>query len=88
MPPTVVILRGEHRVLDEWSARLVEMPFAHCMVVAIPSGVETGFPSLDKKSGAPVNAWVCKGVECLAVIETWEALHQVLQPMQDPANSI
>jgi hypothetical protein len=85
-PPCVVILRGEPLELHGWSARLASLPLTGCLTVAIPAHCETGFPVLDKKTHAPVNAWVCRGVECMPAIHEWDALKRVLQPMQSPAD--
>lgn len=85
-PPCMVILRGEPPELDDWSARLATLPLTGCLTVAIPSHLETGFPVLDKDTRAPVNAWVCRGVECMPAIDEWDALERVLQPMQSPVD--
>lgn len=77
-PTTIVILRGEHEMLADWTNALASRWLPEVLVVAIPAKMETGFPALDKKLGASVNAWVCRGVECLPEIDALEKLIAVL----------
>ena len=87
-PPTVVVLRGELAAMESWKQRQSAMPLPHCLIVAIPTGEQSGFPTLDKFSGTVVNAHVCRGVECLPAITEWSELEQVLQALQHHAISI
>ncbi|MFM9912146.1 MAG: thioredoxin domain-containing protein [Methylophilaceae bacterium] len=73
-PPTVVVLRGETAVLKTWSQALAQQLLPHCVVITVPNGVDTGFVALNKPSENIVNAWVCRGVECLPVIHQLENL--------------
>jgi uncharacterized protein len=48
------------------------------MVIALPDGL-TGLPeALDKPQRRGVNAWVCRGVNCLPPIDQRSALEAVL----------
>lgn len=67
-PPTLVILRGDAGALPRWQQAVHQQFRPHCLVIAIPGTIATGYPTLDKTPGEAVNAWVCRGVECLPVI--------------------
>jgi uncharacterized protein len=73
-PPTMVLVRGEPAAMAEWRRALASRALPHCLVIALPTGMETGFPTLDKNVEASVNAFVCRGVECLPVIGELESL--------------
>lgn len=77
-PPTIVIIRGQLAAMAEWQRSLSSRPLPHCLVVGLPAGMESGFPVLDKFVGATVNAYVCRGVECLPAIDDLERLNAVL----------
>jgi uncharacterized protein len=73
-PPTTVVLRGEASALAQWKRALDARLVPRCLVVAISQGIETGFPTLDKKASDRVNAHVCRGVECLPAINKQDDL--------------
>jgi len=73
-PPTVIILRGERAAMAEWQRTLSSRALPHCMVMALPAGLISGFPALDKLVDESVNAYVCRGVECLPAIKNLDAL--------------
>lgn len=76
-PPPVIILRGPAEDLAEWQGRLASR--ADALILALPNGT-TGLPeALAKPETAHVNAWVCCGVNCLAPMDEWEKLLEVLQ---------
>jgi uncharacterized protein YyaL (SSP411 family) len=77
-PPAIVIIRGEPVAMAEWQRALSSRPLPHCLVVVLPARMESGFPVLDKIVGATVNAYVCRGVECLPAIDDLERLNAVL----------
>jgi uncharacterized protein len=77
-PPTVVILRGSPPELESWHARLARRYAPSTLMVALPPGVP-GLPEvLDKPVRPGVNAWVCRGVECLPPIADPTALEGAL----------
>jgi hypothetical protein len=49
------------------------------MVVAVPAGLAGLPPALDKPVRPGVNAWVCRGVNCLAPIAELAGLARELQ---------
>jgi uncharacterized protein YyaL (SSP411 family) len=77
-PPTIVIIRGEPAAMAEWQRSLSSRLLPHCLVIVLPAGMESGFPVLDKFVGTTVNAYVCRGVECLPAIHDLESLVAVL----------
>jgi len=71
-PPTLVVLRGEQP--QAWQQQLAAMFLPDCLIIALPNQVTTGYAALDKPTAHTVNAWVCRGVECLPVISTLDEL--------------
>jgi uncharacterized protein YyaL (SSP411 family) len=66
-PPRTLILRGKGEALRGWQAELAQEFVADLTVLAIPDGTQ-GLPALLDKPvrPEPVNAWLCRGVTCLA----------------------
>ena len=79
-PPKVLVLRGKTGPLAEWRAALAREYLPDTTLLAIPNGAK-GLPApLDKPARAePVNAWLCRGVTCLAPITDLVNLHEVLK---------
>jgi uncharacterized protein YyaL (SSP411 family) len=71
-PPTLVVLRGEQT--QAWQQHLAARFLPHCLIVALPNHITTGISTLDKPASQSVNAWVCKGVECLPAINSLDEL--------------
>ncbi len=79
-PPTTVILRGEAAPVTEWKRLLDSKLLPDCLCLALPGRVETGFATLDKKIDGAVNAYICRGVECLpAVTKSDELVSLILR---------
>jgi len=74
-PPTSIVLRGEENHVLQWQRDLSSRFLPHCLILALPGALKTGFETLDKKAGSAVNAYVCKGVECLPAIENLNDLY-------------
>jgi len=73
-PPTIIILRGNKAEVAEWHGALdkIYMPDALCFsldatLIDLPQ-------ALTRKCVEEVNAWVCKGVECLPPINCLDEL--------------
>jgi len=78
-PPPVVILRGEPGAMQDWTSALAQAPDPARIALAIPPGVP-GLPApLDKPWRAGVNAWLCRGVTCLAPVSEVSGLLQLLR---------
>ena len=68
-PPEVVILRGPRAAALPWR-RALATRYAPARLSLFVDPSLTGIPeALDKPLGSAVNAWVCRGVECLAPID-------------------
>jgi uncharacterized protein YyaL (SSP411 family) len=78
-PASIVILRGETQATLPWAQRLARRYSPHDLAVAVGAR-ETGLPAaLAKPVLRGVNAWVCRGVKCLAPIADLGELERVLQ---------
>jgi uncharacterized protein YyaL (SSP411 family) len=78
VPPTIVILRGDSAKLTVWKQLLSSVSLPNHMLIALSAELESGFPTLDKFVGDSVNAYVCRGVECLPVINDLDNLVAIL----------
>jgi uncharacterized protein len=77
VPPAMLVLRGEPDALMDWSAQLARDFLPDVQMVAIPNGVSGLPPALDKpRRPEPVNAWLCRGVTCLAPISELASLRR------------
>ena len=71
-PPDIVILRGPVAQMAEWQRTLGAAP--RRLLLALPNGMG-GLPeTLAKPESDQVNAWVCRGVTCLAPTANLEEL--------------
>ncbi len=77
-PPVIVVMRGPDEALGVWHKKLATHGHSNTLVIAVPENIQTGVAVLDKKMTASVNAWVCRGVECLQVVEELETLIALL----------
>jgi uncharacterized protein YyaL (SSP411 family) len=80
-PPAVVVLRGEGAA--DWQRKLAARYLPHILIVHVPVAADWIPAMLDKpapKQG--VNAWVCRGVECLPAIADFERLVSTLADTQ------
>jgi uncharacterized protein YyaL (SSP411 family) len=75
-PPTVVILRGPAPEVTDWRRRFAARRDA--LILALPNGTPDLPPALAKPESPRVNAWVCRGVNCLAPVEKFAELAGVL----------
>jgi uncharacterized protein len=67
-PPTVTVLRGDAPALASWQRKLAESYTPAGLTVAIDVAWHDLPSALDKPLRPGVNAWVCRGVNCLAPI--------------------
>ena len=79
-PPETVILRGLADQILPWNQALAGLFAPHRMVLAIPTGTQNLTEILDKPGHDAVNAWVCRGVTCLAPIKDLQELLETCQP--------
>ncbi len=72
-PPAIVVLRGDGAA--DWQRRLAARYLPHALIVRIPDAPSALPAMLDKPAPAHgVNAWVCRGVECLPAISGFDDL--------------
>lgn len=78
-PPALVVVRGEASALVEWQGMLASRHMPGTLCVFVADGV-AGLPAvLDKPSRECVNAWVCRGVNCLSPLDSVAELERALQ---------
>ena len=73
-PPTLVILRGPTQEMTEWHHALNQQYRPHLMSFALSSEIKHLPGALSKGFTDAVNAWVCRGVECLPAINRLDKL--------------
>ncbi len=74
-PPTIVLLRGPEVEVGEWQRRLAQE--WNGMTLALPNGLALP-AALAKPESPQANAWVCRGVTCLAPVGDFEALRRII----------
>jgi uncharacterized protein YyaL (SSP411 family) len=79
-PPCTLVLRGEAQALRAWQAELAREFLPNVTVLAIPDATP-GLPQvLDRPARPePVNAWLCRGVTCLAPVADQVNLKKMLK---------
>ena len=78
-PPATLVLRGAPAKTAQWAAALARESLPDTLVLAVPPGVAGLPPLLDKPAAGgkdEVNAWLCRGVTCLAPISDLDALRR------------
>jgi hypothetical protein len=76
--PTTIILRGSASEIAPWQTRLAGRYAPSTLVLALANDIAGLPPAMDKPVRSGVNAWVCRGVECLAPIQERAALERAL----------
>ena len=67
-PPVVTVLRGDAQASETWQTALAQRYAPASLALALDAAEPDLPPALDKPVRAGVNAWVCRGVNCLAPI--------------------
>ena len=79
-PPRTLILRGRGEALPAWQAELAQEFLPDLTVLALPDGTPGLGVVLDKPPRPePVNAWLCRGVTCLAPMSDLVHLKKTLK---------
>ncbi|HSD82820.1 MAG TPA: thioredoxin domain-containing protein, partial [Anaerolineae bacterium] len=87
VPPSVVVLRGPQPEIVQWKGTLDHQFLPETIVMALPDSA-SGLPqTLDRPLKNHVNAWLCRGVECLPAIESLDVLLERLQPLGNQAET-
>lgn len=82
-PPDIVVVRGPAEGLAAWRAGLAKIFLPNAMLIYLSNAVSVLPEVLAKPETSDVNAWVCRGVNCLAPITTLEALISLCKARQD-----
>ena len=78
--PLIEILRGRGDALAPWQAELAQEFLPDVTVLALPDGIPALGALLDKPvRPEPVNAWLCRGVTCLAPMSDLVHLKKTLK---------
>jgi uncharacterized protein YyaL (SSP411 family) len=77
-PPTIIILRGPGNDMALWRHQLNQHYLPSAMCFALPASLDGLPPTLARIFPESVNAWVCRGVECLPPINRLDELMQTL----------
>jgi uncharacterized protein YyaL (SSP411 family) len=87
-PPALVVLTGPRGETAAWLAALAQHYHPGTSAIALPERVH-GLPvALDKPGTTErVNAWVCRGVNCLPPIDRMDVLQATLAIVPKPAES-
>ena len=80
MPPRQVVLRGDATVMAGWQRALATDYRPDTMVIVLADDWRLVAPMLEPPAPAAggVNAYVCRGVECLAPVNSLAALRDQL----------
>jgi hypothetical protein len=78
-PPSILILRGPEAEVGDWRRRLAGRS-GNTLLLALPNATTGLHPALAKPESPHVNAWVCRGVNCLKPMADFDELLGHLQP--------
>jgi uncharacterized protein len=82
-PPTVVVLTGPSAALAPWRAELDRRYSPDMLCLQLCGAADDLPPSLAKPAAAVVQAWVCRGTQCLPPIGELHALNATLAERAD-----
>jgi len=77
-PPVLVILKGPEAEMHAWQRELNRQYLPRVISLALPEALENLPASLARISPKVVNAWVCRGVQCLPPVNSLEGLMRSL----------
>ena len=77
-PPVLVILKGPEAEMHRWKLELNEQYLPNVVCLALSPALEDLPASLTRISPQAVNAWVCRGVQCLPPVDSLEGLMRSL----------
>jgi hypothetical protein len=81
VPPTLVIVRGPTHAMRNWQTCLNAQWLPHSLTIHLPESEQDLPQALDRPLQKDVNAWVCRGVECLPAITELNALLEAVHPL-------
>ncbi|MEZ0231587.1 MAG: thioredoxin domain-containing protein [Methylophilaceae bacterium] len=74
LPPTMLILRGAIEAQDAWRQQINRRYLPAALTFYLSNDLKKLPQTLERPASDAVNAWVCRGVECLPVINELEGL--------------
>jgi uncharacterized protein len=77
-PPVLVILKGPVEQMQAWKLELNREYLPNVISLALPAELENLPATLTRISPEAVNAWVCRGVQCLPPINDLDVLLEQL----------
>ena len=91
-PPETLIVMGARDAFEPWRRLLDAAYLPRTLTLFIPAGTEGLPPPLAKPAADAVNAWLCRGVTCLAPIDSVDELRETLElptiaPSDQPPNA-
>ena len=78
LPPTMVIIRGEAKQMADWRNEINQTYYPHHILLYLDEAVSDLPATLHRRFEPNVNAWVCKGVECLPSVDNLRDLEQLI----------
>ena len=78
-PPAIVIVRGREPALTQWREQLARRHVLSAIVLSVPNGVGRLPEAMDKPARPGVNAWICRGVNCLPPISDAAELERAVE---------
>lgn len=76
--PAMVIVRGKAKKMETWRNELNQVYYPHHLFFYLDETVKDLPQTLQRDCSDDVNAWVCKGVVCLPVVDNLQQLSTVL----------
>ncbi len=77
-PPTMVIVRGPVRKMEIWRSEMNQVYQPHHLFFYLDETLKDLPQTLQRNCSNDVNAWVCKGVVCLPVVDNLQQLSALL----------
>lgn len=77
-PPTFVVIRGRTEEMAVWKHQLNQKHLPSLLCFTIDASIKHLPDALARESTEDVNAWICRGVECLPVINQLDVLLESL----------
>jgi uncharacterized protein YyaL (SSP411 family) len=77
-PPAMVIVKGPDEQMRNWKLELNRKYLPNVIILALPESLQNLPATLSRVSQDAVNAWVCRGVQCLPPIDNLDVLMEHL----------
>jgi uncharacterized protein YyaL (SSP411 family) len=85
-PPVLLILRGNADSMAQWRSAVDAHYLPQLMCFALPAMLESLPQNLMRPASADVNAWLCRGVECLPAMHSMDELMAHISAFQPQSN--